>query len=67
MSAVEADLPGDSAPARPAGIEKVVAALEANNVDVRVVETGEDARRLVLALVPEGAEVHSGRSDRRVS
>jgi len=62
VTAVQAELPGDNALARPAAIEKVVAALERNNVDVRVVETGEDARRLVLELVPEGAEVHSGKS-----
>lgn len=61
MSAVEAELPGDSAPASPAAIEKVVTALQANHVDVRVVETGEEARRLVLELIPEGAEVHSGK------
>ena len=37
-------------------------ALRANNIDARVVDTGEEARRLVLELVPEGAEVHSGKS-----
>jgi hypothetical protein len=55
-------LPGDIAPAGTAATEKVVAALQANNIDVRVVDTGEDARRLVLELVPQGAEVHSGKS-----
>jgi hypothetical protein len=43
-------------------IQKVAAALRANNIDVRVVDTGEEAKRLVLELVPEGAEVHSGKS-----
>jgi hypothetical protein len=62
VSAVEAEFPDDNAPASPAAIEKVVAALLGNNVDVRVVGTGEEARRLVLDLVPPGAEVHSGRS-----
>jgi len=62
MSAVEAELLDDNAPASPAAIEQVRAALRANNIDVRVVDTGEDARRLVLELVPEGAEVHSGKS-----
>ena len=62
MSAVEAEFPDDNAPARAAAIEKVVAALRGNNIDVRVVDTGEEARRLVLDLVPAGAEVHSGRS-----
>ena len=40
----------------------MAAALRANNIDARVVDTREEARRLVLELVPEGAEVHSGRS-----
>ncbi len=31
-------------------------ALRANNIDARVVDTGEEARRLILELVPEGAE-----------
>jgi len=62
VSAVEAEFPDDNAPARAAAIEKVVAALRGNNIDVRVVDTGEEARRLVLDLVPAGAEVHSGRS-----
>jgi hypothetical protein len=62
VSAVEAEFRDDTAPASPAVIERVVAALQGNNVDVRVVATGEEARRLVLELVPEGAEVHSGKS-----
>jgi LUD domain len=45
-----------------ATIQKVAAALRANNVDAQVVDTGEDARRLVLGLIPEGAEVYSGKS-----
>jgi L-lactate utilization protein LutC len=40
----------------------VAAAVRANNINTQVVDTGEDARRLVLELVPEGAEVHSGKS-----
>lgn len=31
-------------------------------IDARVVDSGDDARRLVLELIPEGAEVHSGKS-----
>jgi hypothetical protein len=50
------------APTRDAAIEKVAAAIRANNIDVRVVDTGEDAKRLVLELVPVGAEVYSGKS-----
>jgi LUD domain len=40
----------------------VVSALRANNIDVRLVDTGEEAKRLVLDLVPEGSEVHSSKS-----
>lgn len=43
-------------------IEKVAAAIRANNIDVRVVETASEARLAVLELIPEGAEVHSGKS-----
>jgi hypothetical protein len=49
-----------SAPA--AVIERVAAAIRANNIDVRVVDTGDEARSMVLELIPEGAEVHSGKS-----
>lgn len=62
MSALPEALADDRQPASGRAIEKVAAALRANNIDVRVVQTGDDARRLVLQLVPEGAEVHSGRS-----
>ena len=43
-------------------IERVAAALRANNIDAVVVGTGEDAKREVLARIPDGAEVHSGAS-----
>jgi hypothetical protein len=49
-------------PAPVAVIEKVAAAIRANNIDARVVGTAEEARRAVLELIPEGAEVHSGKS-----
>jgi hypothetical protein len=51
-----------SAPAPEAIIQQVATSIRANNIDVRVVDTGEQARDLVLELVPEGAEVHSGKS-----
>ena len=51
-----------TAPADASTIDKVAALIGANNIDVRVVDTGEDARRIVLGLIPEGAEVHSGKS-----
>jgi hypothetical protein len=43
-------------------IERVAAALRSHKIEVIVVETGEQARQAVLQLVPEGAEVHSGKS-----
>ena len=39
-------------------IEKVVKALEENNMHAIVVENGEEARELVLQLVPVGTEVY---------
>jgi hypothetical protein len=37
-------------------------ALNNRNFETLVVETGEEARRLVFERIPEGAEVHSGKS-----
>jgi hypothetical protein len=38
-------------------IQKAVKALKANGMDVIVAENGEEARRAVLGMIPEGAEV----------
>jgi predicted RNA-binding protein with PIN domain len=43
-------------------VERVAAALRSHNIEAIVVETGAEARDIVLGLVPEGAEVHSGKS-----
>ena len=43
-------------------IERAAKALRANNIEVVVVDTGAEAREAVLARVPEGSEVHSGKS-----
>jgi hypothetical protein len=51
-----------SASASEEAIETVAAALAANNIEAIVVDTGEEARERVLAMVPEGAEVHWGTS-----
>jgi len=40
-------------------IERVAKALKTNNMDVLIAETGEEAKQLVLDLVPQGAEVYS--------
>jgi len=49
-------------PASDETIDKVVAALTAHNIEAIVVATGEEARRRVLELVPEGAEVNWAKS-----
>ncbi len=43
-------------------LDGVAAALRSHNIEAFVVETGAEARDVVLGLVPEGAEVHSGKS-----
>jgi hypothetical protein len=43
-------------------LEVVTAALGAHNIEVIVVASGAEAREAVLGLIPEGAEVHSGKS-----
>ena len=45
-----------------ATIERTAAALRAKGHAVHVVETGDDARRLILDLLPDGAEVGQGAS-----
>jgi hypothetical protein len=42
--------------------ERVAAAIRAHNIEALIVDTKEEARAAVLALIPEGAEVHSGKS-----
>jgi flagellin-like hook-associated protein FlgL len=51
-----------SAPAAADRIQRTVNALRANNIETVVVDTGTDAKREVLARIPEGSEVHSGAS-----
>jgi hypothetical protein len=43
-------------------IEHVAAALEGHNIEAIVVATGAEARERVLAMLPDGAEVHWGLS-----
>jgi L-lactate utilization protein LutC len=43
-------------------IARAAKALEANNIHTIVVDTGEEARKLVLDLLPEGAEVYANQS-----
>jgi len=48
--------------ANDAQIERVATALEANGMKTLIAENGEDAKRLVLELVPHGAEVYANQS-----
>ncbi len=43
-------------------IQRVAEALRAHRIEAIVVDTAEEARTTVLGLIPEGAEVHSGKS-----
>jgi hypothetical protein len=43
-------------------IAAVVAALERNNIEAVVVDTGAEAHDCVLAMIPKGAEVHWAKS-----
>jgi hypothetical protein len=43
-------------------VDEVATALHAHNIEAIVVSTGAEAADAVLALVPDGAEVHSGKS-----
>jgi L-lactate utilization protein LutC len=49
-------------PTPPELLEHVASVLRSNRIDVTIVETADEARDLVLGLIPEGAEVHSGKS-----
>jgi len=43
-------------------LEEVAAVLRSHNIEAIVVESGAEARDHVLGLIPDGAEVHSGKS-----
>ncbi len=43
-------------------VEHVAAVLRTHNIEAVVVEDGEAARAFVLGLIPQGAEVHTGKS-----
>src|SRR3989344_6404742 len=38
-------------------IEKTIQALKENGIDAKLVETGEDAKKELFSLIPEGSEV----------
>ena len=43
-------------------VERVAAALRSHNIEAIVVETGDQARQVVLGLIPDGAELYWGKS-----
>ena len=49
-------------PASEQALGRVVAGLKARNIEAVIVDSGDDARKLVLEKVPRGSEVHSGKS-----
>ena len=51
-----------SAPAPEDQIQRTAAALRAHNIETVLVDTAADAKREVLARIPDGSEVHSGAS-----
>ena len=51
-----------TAPASEETIQRVAARLRDRNITAVIVDSGDDARRLVMERVPAGAEVHSGKS-----
>jgi hypothetical protein len=51
-----------TAPASEEAIQQVAARLRERNIDVVVVDDGDQAREVVLNRLPDGAEVHSGKS-----
>jgi L-lactate utilization protein LutC len=50
-------------PADDARVERTAAALQANGIDVLRAATGEEAKRIVLDLIPDGSQVHHGASE----
>ena len=46
-----------------AAIDRTVSGLKARNVDAVVAENGDDARRLLIEMIPDGAEVFKSTSE----
>jgi len=59
MSQAQADF---ARPASEETIQRVAQRIRERNIEVVVVDDGDQARKAVLERLPEGAEVHSGRS-----
>jgi hypothetical protein len=61
MTTLGSDVTADSS-ALADRVDLVADALRSHNIEAIVVDTGAAAREVVLGLVPDGAEVHSGKS-----
>src|ERR1035437_969119 len=51
-----------ASPADSAAVDRAAEALRSHGFDTRVVDSGAEAREMVLSLIPEGAEVGEGAS-----
>ena len=49
-------------PASEAMLQQVADRIRERNIEVLIVNNGEEARKIVLERLPKGAEVHSGKS-----
>jgi LUD domain len=54
--------PSEADPGIHVRLERVAAALRSHNIEAVIVDSGREAKEVVLGLIPEGAEVHSGKS-----
>ena len=43
-------------------LERVASILRSHNIETTIVDTPDEARAAVLAMIPDGAQVHSGKS-----
>ncbi len=51
-----------AAPALEETLQRVAEKIRERNIEVVIVDDGNEARRAVLERLPKGAEVHSGKS-----
>ena len=54
--------PDFTIPASASTLERVAERIRERNIEVLIVNNGEEARKVVLERLPKGAEVHSGKS-----
>ena len=54
--------PDFATPASEATLQRVAEKIRERNIDVLIVNDGDEARQVVLERLPKGAEVHSGKS-----